>query len=298
MTGVAEPLLAVQDLVKHYPGVRAVDGASFEVPAGVCFGLLGPNGAGKTTTVEIMEGIQSATSGTVLYRGRPLDRDFRDRAGVQFQATALQDFLTTREHLRLFASFYTRTTPVSELVDACALGPFLDRDARKLSGGQRQRLLLAIALINDPDVIFLDEPTTGLDPQSRHNFWELIRGVRARGKTVVLTTHYMEEAWQLCDRIAIMDHGKVIAAGPPRSLLAQYYTEVVLEIPRADFRIDPAGFPWMVLQRPETVEIRTDDVNGAIGLLLGEGVSLSGLKIRPPSLEDLFLELTGRELRA
>ena len=179
-------ILEVHQLVKKYPGVTAVDGIDFAVQTGECFGLLGPNGAGKTTTVEIMEGITRPTSGEVRYRGEPVDARFRQEVGIQFQSTALQDFLTVRETLQLFRSFYSRGLEIDELTRLCTLGEYLDRDARKLSGGQRQRLLLALALVNDPEVLFLDEPTTGLDPQARRNFWDLIRAIKARNKTVIL----------------------------------------------------------------------------------------------------------------
>lgn len=291
-------LLEVRNLVKHYPGVQAVNGTSFTVETGICFGLLGPNGAGKTTTIEIMEGIIPPTSGEVLYRGQPLGGRFRKEVGIQFQFTALQDFLTTYEHLRLFQSFYERTLPLDELVEICALEPFLDRDAGKLSGGQRQRLLLAIALVNDPVVVFLDEPTTGLDPQSRRNFWHLVERIKARSKTILLTTHYMEEAYLLCDEIAIMDHGKIIAQGSPAALLAEHFQDVILELPRDDFTISPETLPLTILEKDSAIEILTEDVNRAIGLLLDHGISLARLQIRPRTLEDLFLELTGKELRA
>jgi ABC-2 type transport system ATP-binding protein len=209
------PVLEVRDLVKQYPGVRAVDGVSFAIPEGQCFGLLGPNGAGKTTTVEMMEGVTTPTAGEVLYRGERLGSRFRAEAGIQFQKTALQDFLTVRETLTLFTRLYPRRRPVDELIRTCALEQVAERDNRKLSGGQMQRLLLGIALANDPRVLFLDEPTTGLDPQARHNFWDLIRAIKAEGRTVLLTTHYMEEAYFLCDVIAIMDRGRIIAEGPP-----------------------------------------------------------------------------------
>ncbi len=216
------PLIEVRDLIKQFPGVRAVDGVSFTLGAGTCFGLLGPNGAGKTTTVEMIEGITPPTSGSVLYKGEPLGQRFKLEAGIQFQSTALQDFITVRENLRLFRSFYPRGMDLDALITLCSLGEFLDRDARKLSGGQRQRLLLALALVNDPDILFLDEPTTGLDPQARRNFWDLVREIRARGKTILLTTHYMEEAYVLCDRIAIMDRGKIVAEAAPDALLKQH----------------------------------------------------------------------------
>ncbi len=293
-----QPLLEVRELVKQYPGVRAVDGVSFAIPEGQCFGLLGPNGAGKTTTVEVMEGGTQPTSGVALYRGEPLGARFRAEAGILFQKTALQDFLTVRETLALFTRLYPRRRSVDELISSCSLEQVADRDNRKLSGGQMQRLLLAIALANDPRVLFLDEPTTGLDPQARHNFWELIRSIKAGGRTVLLTTHYMDEAYELCDVIAIMDRGRIIAEGPPSRLLEDHFGDVVLELPREDFPGEPAAFPLPLLTARDRVEISTGDVEGALQALLAHGVPLKRLRIRPRNLEDLFLELTGRELRA
>ncbi len=291
-------ILEVRNLVKHYPAVQAVNGVSFAVPSGRCFGLLGPNGAGKTTTVEIMEGIIQPSSGDVLYRGEPLGPRFKQEAGIQFQSTALQDYLKVRDQLQLFARFYTRTMPFDDLVRLCALEDLLERDSRFLSGGQRQRLLLAIALVNDPDVVFLDEPTTGLDPQARRNFWDLVNGIKARGKTIVLTTHYMEEAYRLCDEIAIMDHGRIIAQGSPDELLTEHFSDVVVELPREHFPVDVTAFPLPLLLKPGRVEILTNDVNATIETLLAENISLQSLEVRPRTLEDLFLQLTGKELRA
>lgn len=290
-------ILEVRDLAKHYLGVKAVDGISFTVRRGECFGLLGPNGAGKTTTVEIMEGITTPTAGGVFYQGDPMGPRFRSEVGIQFQSTALQDFLTVRETLQLFRSFYARGIDIDELSTLCSLEEYLDRDARKLSGGQRQRLLLALALVNDPEVLFLDEPTTGLDPQARRNFWELIRNIKARHKTVILTTHYMEEAYLLCDRIAIMDHGHIIAEGSPASLLAGHFHDVILTLPKADFvpiTDDPA---LQTMELGDRIEISTADVNATVERLIEQHVSLANLRIRARTLEDLFLELTGRELR-
>jgi len=292
------PLLEVRDLVKHYPGVRAVNHVGFTLEPGTCFGLLGPNGAGKTTTVEMLEGITAPSSGTILYRGQPLGPDFRDRAGIMFQSTALQEFLTVREVLELFRRFYPSTTPLAELIRICALETFLDRDTRKLSGGQRQRLLLAIALINDPEILFLDEPTTGLDPQARRNFWELVQRIKNDGKTVVLTTHYMDEAYVLCDRVAIMDHGAIIAQGTPRELLAEHFNDVVLQLPKSDTADLPEQLPVVTPAGTDLVEIHTNDVDATLRQLIDLHVPLDRLKIRPRTLEDLFLELTGKELRA
>ena len=289
-------VLEVRDLVKHFPKVKAVDGLSFDVRAGTCFGLLGPNGAGKSTTIEMCEGLLQPTSGTIRYRGEPLGPRYRERVGIQFQSTALQDFLTVRENLRFFSALYPVRRPLDELIALCRLEEFLDRDARKLSGGQRQRLLLAIALVNDPELLFLDEPTTGLDPQARRNFWDLVTSIKQAGKTIVLTTHYMEEAYLLCDEIVIVDHGRIIARGVPNDLLAEHFADSVLELPAEEAR-KLAGSALVGTPRGDTVEIRTPDVNAAMATLLAAGVSLARLRIRPRTLEDLFIELTGRGMR-
>jgi len=290
-------LLEARDLVKVFPGVRAVDGISFEVRAGVCFGLLGPNGAGKTTTLEMLEGISQPTSGEVLYEGRIPDRRFREEIGIQFQTTALQDFQSVRESLRMFASLYSRTADMEELVAMCNLGEILDRDTRKLSGGQRQRLLLAIALINDPRLLFLDEPTTGLDPQSRRNFWGLIEEVRRRGKTLVLTTHYMEEAQRLCDEILIADRGRVIARGRPAALVQEQFPASVIRLPVAAWpggRPVPAGCEV----RGGYMELFAEEVQPTLEQLAQAGADLGELRVETPNLEDLFLKLTGHALRS
>jgi ABC-2 type transport system ATP-binding protein len=294
---VSAPLLEVRSLVKQYPATTAVDGVSFSVPEGICFGLLGPNGAGKTTTVEIMEGILPPTAGEVRYRGQPLGARFREEAGILFQKTALQDFLTVRQCIALFRGLYTHGLEVEEVIRICALEKLARRDARKLSGGQQQRLLLAIALVNDPAVLFLDEPTTGLDPQARRNFWQLVESIKARRKTIILTTHYMEEAELLCDEIAIMDRGRIVAQGPPRRLLQEHFAEVLLELPRQDFPESARALPLKLIDSTERVEITTHDLEGTLRALLAAQVPLSNLRIRPPNLEDLFLELTGKELR-
>ena len=293
------PILEVRHLHKHYTNVKAVDGVDFSVAKGICFGLLGPNGAGKTTTIEMMEGMVKPTSGEILYKGEPIGERFRREAGIQFQSTALQDFLTVRENLKFFSSLYPKSLPMQTLIDMCRLQDYLDRDARKLSGGQRQRMLLALALVNDPDVVFLDEPTTGLDPQARLNFWELVNTIKARHKTVLLTTHYMEEAYNLCDEIAIMDHGKIIAHGSPDELLFEHFQDVIIELPARDFPAAAQHLPHRILDKVNSsVQITTKDVNGTLRQLMQYGASLAGLQVRPRTLEDLFLELTGKELRA
>ena len=292
-------VLEARNLFKRYPGAsaNAVDGLSLDVREGVCFGLLGPNGAGKTTTVEMMEGIVAPDSGTILYRGEPIGARFRERSGIQFQETALQEKLTVRELLALFGSFYPRTIALSELVALCDLQEFLDRDSRQLSGGQRQRVLLSIALVNDPDLVFLDEPTTGLDPQARRNFWDLVRVIKSRGKTLVMTTHYMEEAHALCDEVAIMDRGRVIARGEPDDLLKEHFDGVTIELPKEDYRAPARPLAGKIVERENVVEILTCEPDAALAALMGAGASLRRVQVRPRSLEDLFLALTGRELR-
>ena len=291
------PILEVRDLFKQYPGVNAVDGVSFSVPAGICFGLLGPNGAGKTTTIEIMEGILAPTRGEVRYRGEPIGARFRAEAGILFQKTALQDFLTVRQTLNLFRGLYDQGLEVEEVIRLCALEKLASRDNRKLSGGQQQRLLLAIALVNDPAILFLDEPTAGLDPQARRNFWELIQSIKARNKTIILTTHYMDEAELLCDDIAIMDRGHIIARGGPRQLLQEHFEEVLLEIPRQDFPESARQLALKTIDFTDRIEIATQDLETTLRTLMDAHVPLKHLRIRPPNLEDLFLELTGKELR-
>ena len=290
------PILEVQDLVKNYPGVRAVDGVSFELKTGTCFGLLGPNGAGKTTTLEMLEGITEPSAGAVRYRGQRRGRRFKESIGIQFQSTALQDFLTAREAMRFFAALYPRHADLDALVQRCDLGAFLDRDTRKLSGGQRQRLLLAIALVNDPELVFLDEPTTGLDPQSRRNFWRLIQGIRRQGKTVLLTTHYMEEAERLCDEVAIMDCGRIVAQDSPEALLRKHFPGSIIRLPAAALP-DPGRIAGAQPAERDQIEIFTDDVPRVLGELEAEGVPLDTLRVGSPTLDDLFLKLTGHELR-
>ncbi len=291
-------LLRVDHLVKHYASTVAVDGLSFSVREGSCFGLLGPNGAGKTTTIEIMEGILAPTSGSVQYRGAPLGERFRAEAGILFQKTALQDFLTVRQTLELFRGLYDHGLSVDEVIRLCALEKLLTRDNKKLSGGQLQRLLLGVALVNDPAILFLDEPTTGLDPQARRRFWELVESIKAQRKTIILTTHYMEEAQLLCDEILIVDHGKIIAQGVPQTLLRQHFKAVLLELPVEDWTTAARGLGLTFFEAAGRVELTTNDLEGTLRTLMQSGVSLAHLRIRPPNLEDLFLELTGKDLRA
>ena len=291
------PLLEVKNLRKTYGSLAAVDGVSFAIRPGICFGLLGPNGAGKTTTIEIIEGITPPTSGEILYQGKPRDKTFTERCGIQFQATALQDFLTVREVLTLFASFYRRPIAIDDLIAWCELGEFTEREANKLSGGQKQRLLLALALINDPDIVFLDEPTTGLDPQSRRRFWELITTIKKRGKTVVLTTHYMDEAELLCDELVIMDHGRIVDQGSPRQLLDKHLPHKRVRIATPGNGFDASLLAGEVQDVDDELEIVTTSVEATLQQLIAQQVDLSSLRVRNPTLEDLFIKLTGHQLR-
>jgi ABC-2 type transport system ATP-binding protein len=291
-------VLEARDLAKEYPGVTAVNGVSFSVSEGICFGLLGPNGAGKTTTVEIIEGVISATSGEVYYYGEPAGARFRQEAGIQFQNTALQDFLTVRETIEMFRALYNQKADLDALIEQCSLGDLLDRDNRKLSGGQRQRLLLAVALVNRPRLIFLDEPTTGLDPQARRNFWDLVQNIRAQGASIVLTTHYMDEAQVLCDEIAIMDAGKIITQGSPDALLRERYKGLIIELPISDLTDELRQIEHTVYENLGIVEIVTSDVSASLQQLSPHVTNLNHIKIRQPNLEDLFLDLTGHSLRA
>ncbi|HFE38206.1 MAG TPA: ABC transporter ATP-binding protein [Gammaproteobacteria bacterium] len=292
------PVIQVKNLVKHYDDVEAVNGLSFSIESGICFGLLGPNGAGKSTTIEMIEGVLQADSGEILYRGKPIGSRFQNEVGIQFQATSLQEFLTVRETLAFFKNLYVKTLPWDELVALCALGDLLDRDNQKLSGGQKQRLLLALALVNDPQIVFLDEPTTGLDPQARRNFWDLVRLVKSRNKTIVLTTHYMEEASELCDEILIIDQGKIISQGTPAVLLDNHFGHSIVQIPAEDIAehlLSKLSFHYKV--KENWIEIQTPNQQQIIETLLKLGISLQNMRLRSWSLEDLFLELTGKALR-
>ena len=233
----------------------------------------------------------------MLYQGQQVDSQISQQIGIQFQHTALQDFLTVKETLNLFASFYQNTLPQTQLIELCDLSDFLDRDNRLLSGGQRQRLLLALALINDPQIIFLDEPTTGLDPHARRNFWQLIKNIKAQNKTVILTTHYMDEAEQLCDDIVIMDLGRIIEAGTPHELLAKHFEDVFIYLPQAQISNELVNeYGWTKLA--DRIEITSKNVEQTLSLLMRNNVSLDGLHVKSANLDDLFLKLTGHSLQA
>jgi len=291
--------------------VVAVDGLDLEVPSGECFGLLGPNGAGKTTTIEICEGLTTADSGDVEVLGLRWNIDaaeLRQRLGIQLQETQLSEKLTVFETLRLFRSFFHKGPDVAEVIELVQLEEKRRSRVGSLSGGQKQRLALACALVGDPDFLFLDEPTTGLDPQARRQLWDLIEQFKLAGRTILLTTHYMEEAERLCDRVAIMDHGKMIALGTPRELIAGIGIEHMVEF--------SAGTAAKALQvsalraidgvhdvRTEngSVQMQVTELHRAVPALLDElsrqGVPLTELRTHSASLEDVFVALTGRHLR-
>jgi ABC-2 type transport system ATP-binding protein len=298
----------VVEVFKRYGAVKAVDGVSFEVAHGEVFGLLGPNGAGKTTTVEMLEGLRSPDSGLLEVLGIDVARnpdDLKQRVGVTLQTAELYPKLTVLEVLDLFRSFYRRSLPTEQLIDFLDLGERRNAQTRQLSGGQRQRLAVALALVNDPEMIFLDEPTTGLDPAARRSLWDLVQKLQAQGKTILLTTHYMEEAEVLCDRLAIMDHGRILALGTVNELVARRFKDRSVRFDRIEALPDEqlaglAGVESIKHDDGETV-LYTRDVPGTIGgvLALTEalGVEPGNLGIRRPTLEDLFLDLTGRALR-
>jgi ABC-2 type transport system ATP-binding protein len=288
-------IMEARSLRKRFGSVQAVDGVDIDIEEGSCLGILGPNGAGKTTTIEMLEGILAFDEGEILFRGKNLGQDFKKRIGIQFQTTALPEFITVKETLRLFSSFYPNPRPFDEVVRLCSLDDILERDNRKLSGGQRQRMLLALAIVSRPEIVFLDEPTTGLDPQARRNFWALIRGIRAEHVTVVLTTHYMDEAQALCDEIAIMDHGKILERDSPARLLAKHFSGALVRIPKGCIDGDiPVSGKFVA----NHLEIQSTNLDVTMRELLAAGINLEGLSIHKPDLEDLFIELTGASLRA
>ena len=304
----------VRDLVKTYPGrppVEAVRGVSLDVQVGECFGLLGPNGAGKTTTLEIIEGLLAPTSGEVTVLGRSWathEPELRERMGISLQETRLSDKLTVRETVTLFRSFYQKGLEPDVALGLVSLNEKARSFVDKLSGGQKQRLAVACALVGEPELLFLDEPTTGLDPQSRRQLWDVIRDFKARGRTVLLTTHYMDEAERLADRVAVIDQGQVIALGTPHDLILQVGGEHVI-----DFTVDaPASLLDESLQALPTVKTVKRGSDGALSLSVAEpahvlpallillqtlSVKLLGLTTRTATLEDVFVTLTGRHLR-
>jgi ABC-2 type transport system ATP-binding protein len=304
--------LRCRGLVKRYGEVAAVAGLDLEVRAGECFGMLGPNGAGKTTTVEMFEGLRDPDAGELEVLGDRWRGDglaLRARLGIQLQETKFPEKLTVAEVVTLFRSFYPRGLSVGEVLTLVALHEKARAQVRTLSGGQKQRLSLGCALAGDPEMLFLDEPTTGLDPQSRRQTWEIVEGLKARGRTVLLTTHYMEEAARLCDRVAVVDHGKVIALGTPRELIASLGAEHVIEFAVADeaaAAIDDAALATLpsvekVARDAGSWRLTVREVHKAVPALLTalseQGLEPTGLTTHHATLEDVFMGLTGRRLR-
>jgi ABC-2 type transport system ATP-binding protein len=304
--------LRVRGLRKRYADVVAVDGLDLEIAPGECFGLLGPNGAGKTTTIEICEGLLAPDAGEVSVLGMTWDRDeraLRQRLGIQLQETQLSEKLTVAETLTLFRSFYKEGSDVDQVIRRVQLEEKRNARVGKLSGGQKQRLALACSIIGNPDLLFLDEPTTGLDPQSRRQLWDLIEEFKSSGRTTVLTTHYMDEAEMLCDRVAIVDHGKVIALGSPRQLIESLGTEHVVEFALADGARGAVNVE-LLQQLPgvqgarlidDEFELSVGELHRAVPALLTvlaeRNLELSKLTTHSATLEDVFVALTGRQLR-
>jgi ABC-2 type transport system ATP-binding protein len=286
-----QPAIAVSGLMKRYGDHVAVDGVTFEVREGEAFGILGPNGAGKTTTLEMIEGLRKPDGGDIRVLGRPVwpePRAVQQLIGVQLQSTSLFDKLTTRELLDLFARFYGRTDTrqrAEQALELVGLEEKGDAYAEDLSGGQQQRLAIALALVHDPQVVFLDEPTTGLDPQARRNLWDVIRAINEAGKTVVLTTHYLEEAEELCERVAIMDRARVIALDSPAGLIASLGADA-----RISYVEDGQEHTLYAKDAPQAVLDLLDSARA-------RNTRIDNLTVRGPSLEDVFLNLTGREFR-
>ena len=310
--------IRVEGLVKRYGSFTAVDNISFGVKEGEIFGILGPNGAGKTTTLEIIEGLQRPTEGNVSVLGSDIRREpgrIKARIGVQLQSSAYYNYLTLKEILSLLGSFYPKSVQPLELLDLVGLADKARSRVNQLSIGQTQRFTVAASLINDPDLVILDEPTTGLDPQARHNLWDLIQEIHSRKVTVVLTTHYMEEAELLCQRLAIMDQGRIVAIDSPENLISQiettYTVKLKTPLPLSEGQchfLRKGGTLQQIVEDPATesqasnsyvlrLDKNPEALNKALDGIVKSGVSLKHLEIIPATLEDVFLELTGNDLR-
>jgi ABC-2 type transport system ATP-binding protein len=308
----SDPAVRAAGLVKRYGDLTAVDDVSFAVPRGTCLGLLGPNGAGKTTIIEILEGLKQPDAGEVVVLGRTWDHDPRaiqERIGVQLQEAEFQDKLSVYETLRLFASFYARPADLDGVIELVGLTEKRRAWVKTLSGGQKQRLSIGCALLNEPEILFLDEPTTGLDPQARRRVWEIIERLKTEGRTVLLTTHYMEEAERLADDLIIIDHGKVIARGSPATIIASLEAESVVQFAvagRTHARLEHAeltALEGVRAVRSEGANIVLSVVHtqaviaGLFELVRARGLELEDLRTHRPTLEDVFVSLTGKHLR-
>ncbi len=302
------PAIEVTDLRKIYNGVPAVDGISFDVQEGEVFGLLGPNGAGKTTTVECIEGLRVPDAGTISVLGhthRGNTNGIKQQIGIQLQTTGLYPLHTVHELLKLFGAFYQRALPPDDLIQLVSLEDKRNTRSNNLSGGQRQRLSLALALVNDPALIFLDEPTTGLDPQSRRQMWTIVKDLQRRGKTIMLTTHYMEEAQTLCDRVAVMDSGTIIALDSPQALIAQHFETTAIEFEDKNSAAIALleGLPGVKQAKRDggLVTLYSLDTPRTMAGMLDAAhagkLHFDDLRVRGATLEDVFLKLTGRRIR-
>lgn len=302
-------IVEVEDLKKYYGTVKAVDGVSFKIKQGSIFTLLGPNGAGKTTTLEIIEGLRTPDSGKITIFGRQVEkigREEKELIGVSLQETNLIGNLTVKETLSMFRSFYKKGLSVDDVLDFVSLRDKAKTHVERLSGGQRQRLAIGLALINDPLLLFLDEPTTGLDPQARRSIWDLLLQLKKQGKTIVLTTHYMEEAEFLSDWVCIMDHGKIIREGTPEDLIKSIGGESVIEVEVEEdgeflSELENMGLNYTFNAKHRRLILKTNNVLGTIDVLLRSakkrGINIRNEIIRQPNLEDVFLTLTGKQLR-
>lgn len=300
--------IEVENLVKRYGNLTAVDGISFAVCQGEIFGLLGPNGAGKTTTVECIEGLRTPDGGEIRVLGYDVRRNLqavKERIGIQLQTTNLYQKLTVREVIDLFASFYKAPIESDRIIEMTDLREKANTRTKQLSGGQQQRLSVALALVNDPDLLFLDEPTAGLDPQARHKLWDVIEQLHAQRKTILMTTHYMEEAERLCDRVAIVDHGKIIALDQPQALVRQYFQEQAIEFQArqqpADGLLEKLAGVSNVQRNEHAITCYSTDVPatmaGLLDLAKSGALAFDDLTVRRATLEDVFLKLTGRRIR-
>jgi len=305
---MTQPAILVEKLTKRYGDQNAVDNLSFQVAPGEVYGMLGPNGAGKTTTVECVEGLRTPDSGRVVVLGMTHESQseaIKARLGVQLQSTGLPSRLTVRETLELYASFFPKATPVPELIALLDLTEKQNADPSTLSGGWRQRVTLALALVNDPDLVFLDEPTTGMDPAARRGVWDLVRALKQRGKTIVLTTHYMDEAATLCDRVAVVDRGRIIAEGRPAELVRAHFAETAIELaaPPSIGLSEWKGLDGVtrVVTEADSLTLYStkvpETVAGLLALSQERGFALEQFTVRQATLEDLFLRLTGRRIR-
>jgi ABC-2 type transport system ATP-binding protein len=307
MKSNTQPVIEVIDLVKQYPGVRAVDGISFSIQPGEVFGMLGPNGAGKTTTIECIEGLRKSDQGQIRVLGLEPRADgyrLREQIGIQFQSAALPDRIRVWEALDLFASFYQRSVDYRVLLEKMGLEEKRNAFLSKLSGGQKQRVFIALAMINDPQVLFLDELTTGLDPQSRRAMWNQVQEIHSQGKTIFLTTHFMEEAERLCDRVAIVDHGKIVALDTPQHLVDGLGEEnrVVFETtgdikPSANKKLSGIGRVERIGDRVVVYGKKAGLVGRVVNALESSSTPFENIHSEQPTLEDVFLKLTGREIR-